>query len=346
MKAFQLVKYGAPSSSVFKEVDVEKPTLSKDNELLVKVHAFGLNYADVMARKGLYKAAPPLPCVLGYEVIGEIVSVKNTKNKKWIGKRVLAMTRFGGYAEYAKTVINGIVEIPKEISNGAALALATQYCTAYFALCHEIKLYPGETVLIHAASGGVGTALTQLAKWKGCKVIGLTRSAKKVDYLTKNGVDLPIVTTETDYKSEVNNYPEYNKVSAAFNAVGGTTVKKDLSILDINGKLVFYGISDRSKKRKGMFFTLFQFFKIGKFHPVFLLMKSQGVIGLNLLSIADQKPEKLQYVLKELVKLAKQKYITPVADYKFDWKNLPEAHDGFEKGKFTGKIYIQLDGFN
>ena len=207
MKAFQLVKYGAPSSSVFKEVEVEKPTLLKDDELLVKVHAFGLNYADVMARKGLYKAAPALPCVLGYEVIGEIVAVKNTKNNEWMGKRVLAMTRFGGYAEYAKTVINGIVEIPKEISNGAALALATQYCTAYFALCHEIKLYPSETVLIHAASGGVGTALTQLAKWKGCKVIGLTRSPKKVDYLIKNGVDLPIVTTEKDYKSEVENHP-------------------------------------------------------------------------------------------------------------------------------------------
>ena len=346
MKAFQLVKYGASSSLVFNEVDLEKPTLSNDDELLVKVHAFGLNYADVMARKGLYKSAPPLPCVLGYEVIGEIVAVKNTKNQDWIGKRVLAMTRFGGYAEYAKTKIKGIIEIPKEISNGAALALATQYCTAYFALCHEIKLYPGETVLIHAASGGVGTALTQLAKWKGCKVIGLTRSPKKVDYLKRNGVDLAVVTTETDYKSEVDNHPEYNKVSAAFNAVGGSTVKKDLSILDSNGKLVFYGISDRSKKRKGILYTLLQLFKIGKIHPVFLLMKSQGVIGLNLLSIADKKPEKLQYVLQELVELAKQKHITPVADFKFAWKDLPKAHDGFEKGKYTGKIYIELDGFN
>ena len=75
-------------------------------------------------------------------------------------------------------------------------------------------------------------------------------------------------------------------------------------------------------------------------------MKSQGVIGLNLLSIADKKPEKLQYVLQELVKLAKQKHITPVADFKFAWKDLPKAHDGFEKGKYTGKIYIELDGFN
>ena len=72
-------------------------------------------------------------------------------------------------------------------------------------------------------------------------------------------------------------------------------------------------------------------------------MKSKGVIGLNLLSIADKKPEKLQYVLQELVELAKQKHITPVADFKFAWKDLPKAHDGFEKGKYTGKIYIELD---
>ncbi len=346
MKAFQLTKYGGPSSLVFDEVELEKPTLLKDDELLVKVHAFGLNYADVMARKGLYRAAPPLPCILGYEVVGEVVEVKSTKNQKWIGKRVLAMTRFGGYAQYAKTVINGIVEIPQEISNGSALSLATQYCTAYFALCHEINLYPGETVLIHAASGGVGTALTQLAKWKGCNVIGLTRSPIKVEYLKQNGVDLPLITTEIDYKKEIENHPKYSKVSAAFNAVGGATVKKDLSILDTNGKLVFYGISDRSNHRKGVLFTLFQLFKIGKFHPVFLLMKSQGVIGLNLLSIADQKPEKMKSVLLELVELAKQKQITPVADFKFTWKDLPKAHDGFEKGKYTGKIYIELDGFS
>ena len=343
MRAFQLIRHGS-AKDVFKDVEVPKPILKKEEDVLIKVSAFGLNYADVMARKGLYRAAPPLPSILGYEVVGEIVEVKDQTNKSWIGKRVLAMTRFGGYAEYAKTNINGVVALAEDISDGTALALATQYCTAYFALCHEIKLYPNETVLIHAASGGVGTALTQLAKWKGCHVIGLTRSPEKVKYLKNNGVDMPIVTTQSDYKTEIESQSKKIKIAAIFNAVGGKTIKKDLTLLDTNGKLVFFGISDRSNQRKGLFFTLWQLFKIGKFHPVFLLMKSQGIIGLNLLSIADEKPEKLKFVLNELLKLAQQKKINPVAEHKFAWHELPEAHDGFEKGKYTGKIFIDLNG--
>lgn len=343
MRAFQLIRHGS-AKDVFKDVEVPKPILKKEEDVLIKVTAFGLNYADVMARKGLYRSAPALPSILGYEVVGEILEVKDQTNKSWIGKRVLAMTRFGGYAEYAKTTINGVVALPEDISDGTALALATQYCTAYFALCHEIKLYPNETVLIHAASGGVGTALTQLAKWKGCQVIGLTRSPEKVKYLKNNGVDMPIVTTQSDYKTEIESQSKKIKIAAVFNAVGGKTIKKDLTLLDTNGKLVFFGISDRSNQRKGLFFTLWQLFKIGKFHPVFLLMKSQGIIGLNLLSIADEKPEKLKFVLNELLKLAQQKKINPVAEHKFAWHELPEVHDGFEKGKYTGKIFIDLNG--
>ena len=155
---------------------------------------------------------------------------------------------------------------------------------------------------------------------------------------------MPIVTTQSDYKTEIESQSKKIKIAAIFNAVGGKTIKKDLTLLDTNGKLVFFGISDRSNQRKGLFFTLWQLFKIGKFHPVFLLMKSQGIIGLNLLSIADEKPEKLKFVLNELLKLAQQKKINPVAEHKFAWHELPEAHDGFEKGKYTGKIFIDLNG--
>ncbi len=95
MRAFQLIRHGS-AKDVFKDVEVPKPTLKKEQDVLIKVTAFGLNYADVMARKGLYRAAPALPSILGYEVVGEIVEVKDQTNKSWIGKRVLAMTRFGG----------------------------------------------------------------------------------------------------------------------------------------------------------------------------------------------------------------------------------------------------------
>ena len=133
MKAIQLIRYGS-ADKAFRSVEVPKPTLISEDDVLVKVHAFGLNFADVMARKGLYRAAPPIPAILGYEVVGEVVEVKNKNNESLIGKRVLALTRFGGYAEYACTNISGLVEIPAQISNGEALALATQYCTAFLAV--------------------------------------------------------------------------------------------------------------------------------------------------------------------------------------------------------------------
>ena len=339
MKAIQVVKYGDASTS-FQIANIEEPTLTNSHDVLIKVDSSGINFADVMARRGLYRAAPPLPAVLGYEVVGEVVKVKDPINNNFLGKRVLAMTRFGGYAELAVSTIMGLQEIPKELDNGAALALATQYCTAHYALNVQMNLFQGDTVLIHAASGGVGTALTQLAKLKGCRVIGLTRSEKKVSYLNKMGVDFPIVTSNKDYVLEVQRQIGIKKVDAIFNPVGGKTVKKDISLLNSGGKLVFFGISDRMKKRKGSLNTIFQLLKIGKIHPAMLLLNSHSLIGVNLLKIAEDKPEIISRSLKELINLVVNGEITPVADHSFNYSDIAQAHSGLEKGMFTGKSFI------
>jgi len=342
MKAIQLIKYGEASTS-FKIATVPEPELTNNEDVLIQVEASGINFADVMARKGLYRAAPPLPAVLGYEVVGVVIKVKDPANEHYIGKKVLAMTRFGGYAEFALSTIKGIQEIPKELNNGAALALATQYCTAYFALNVEMNLMKGDTVLIHAASGGVGTALTQLAKLKGCKVIGLTRSKNKLDYLTKNGVDICIVTSSEDYVNEVETKIGNKKVDAIFNPIGGKTVKKDLSLLSSGGKLVFFGISERLKKPKGIINTFFQLLKIGKVHPAILLLNSQSIIGVNLLKIAEDKPNVIDLILKELIELASENKINPNAKHGYSYKEIHSAHDGLEKGNFTGKSFINWE---
>ena len=341
MKAIQLIKYGS-ADKAFRSAEVSKPKLQSEDDVLVKVHAFGLNFADVMARKGLYRAAPPIPAVLGYEVIGEVVEVKSTNHQSLIGKRVVALTRFGGYAEYACTKISGLVEVPNQINDGEALALATQYCTAFLAVkkCQELK--EKDAVLIHSATGGVGTAITQLLKHKGCKVIGLTRSNEKVDYLIKNGVDIPIVTTKGDYSKQILEAINNHKVAASFNSVGGKTIKKDLSLLATNGQLVFFGISDRTNQKRGMLFTLFQLLKIGKTHPAKLLLNSQAIHGLNLLALADNKSEQIKEALQELISLRLEKKILPKADFSFEWENIAKAHDGLEKGKFTGKVFIKV----
>ena len=149
-------------------------------------------------------------------------------------------------------------------------------------------------MLIHSASGGVGTALTQLAKLKNCQIIGLTTTSSKISYLKKNGVNFPIYHRNNNYTEEVLKLTKNKKINAIFNSVGGHTFKKDLELLDSGGHLVFFGISDRIKSRKGILNTLFQLLKIGKIHPAKLILNSQSINGLNLLEIADKKPEQIQ----------------------------------------------------
>jgi len=163
MKAITLVKHGK-AESAFEERECPKP-LPKDGEVLIRVEAFGLNFADVLARLGLYREAPPIPCVLGYEVAGDVVEVGNGVDKSWLSKRVTAFTRFGGYAEFATTQASGIAEIGN-MDAGKATALATQYGTAWYMACDRAFIRKGDAVLVHSAAGGVGTALTQILKQK------------------------------------------------------------------------------------------------------------------------------------------------------------------------------------
>lgn len=340
MKAIQLIKYG-DAHTAFQTNEVPIPQLKSSDSVLIKVQAFGINFADVMARKGLYRAAPNLPAILGYEVVGTVERVNSNFNENLIGKRVLAMTRFGGYAEYSVASSKGIIEIQDQLPNGHALALATQYCTAHLAI-EKTSLFNNDFVLIHSASGGVGTALTQLAKLKNCQIIGLTTTSSKISYLKKNGVNFPIYHRNNNYTEEVIKLTKNKKINAIFNSVGGHTFKKDLELLDSGGHLVFFGISDRIKSRKGILNTLFQLLKIGKIHPAKLILNSQSINGLNLLEIADKKPEQIQNSLRELITLYMAKKISPVSNNEFNWDQISNAHYGLENSKFVGKVYINV----
>ena len=148
------------------------------NDVLIETEAFGLNYADVMARRGLYREAPAFPCVIGYEVVGTIIQTGSSVDITLIGKRVVAFTRFGGYAKHVITTKDAIAEIGKMPVNDA-LALATQGVTAYYMSNYISPVRTGEHVLIHAAAGGVGTLLIQLAKQAGAIVIAKVSSKEK-----------------------------------------------------------------------------------------------------------------------------------------------------------------------
>lgn len=336
MKAAVLVKHGE-ANKAFEIRQVEEPSLEMD-EVLIKVEAFGLNFADVMARQGLYQDAPPLPSILGYDVVGIIEKVGDESNNHLLGKRVVSMTRFGGYAEYAKTKAEGVSEIPETLPAGEALALATQYCTAYFMAYECVSVFEGDNVLMHAAAGGVGTALAQLLTLRGCTIFGLTSSDEKLHYLKDNGVHYPINYTKSNYETEIRKALGGNKLDVAFNSIGGASLKKDNRLLQKGGRTVLFGVADRSGKGKGMLPTLGLAWKSGIFSPLQMLMKSQAIIGVNMLHIADEKPQVIKRCLDAVVKLTEEGKLKPFVGGVFKYDKIGDAHALLEGRMSKGKI--------
>lgn len=339
MKAAVLVKQG-DANEAFEIRKLEKPVLDSD-DVLIKVEAFGLNFADVMARQGLYKEAPALPSVLGYDVVGVIEEVGDQSNEFLLGKRVVSMTRFGGYAEYAKTKAAGVSEISEKLPAGEALALATQYSTAYFMAYECVSVFEGDNVLMHAAAGGVGTALAQLLTLRGCTIFGLTSSDEKFDYLKTNGVQYPINHTKSNYETEIRKVLGGNKLDVAFNSVGGSTFKKDARLLQKGGRSVLYGVAERSGKGKGMLPTLDLAWKFGIYSPIQMLLHSQAIIGVNMLHIADEKPQVIRRCLDAVVKLTEEGTLRPYVGGVFKYDKIGDAHALLESRKSKGKIIVE-----
>lgn len=336
-QGFFLTKYGkAETAFQLRDLSLDQPA---ENEVLIEVEAFGLNYADVMARNNLYKEAPPLPAVLGYEVVGVIKATGKNVSSEMIGKRVVAFTRFGGYAKHAITPVSGVAEIGRMPAE-EALALSTQFVTAYYMTEYLSPVRAGEKVLIHAAGGGVGTALIQLCKWKQAFVYAKIGSSSKAKLVRDLGADVVIDYSKSDYQAQIASHLGKAKLDITYNPVGGSTFKKDMQLLGAGGRLIMFGGSERSGKKWGIFSTLNFVRKMGLIIPVFLMMKSKSILGVNMLKVADEKPDVLAECLQKVVALTKEGILKPQVGAKFSSDQLAEAHTLLESGKSTGKISV------
>ena len=220
MKAIVLTRYGRPQEAF--EIQ-ERPTPEPAaGQVRIAVEAFGLNYADVSARQGTYMDAPPIPCVIGYEVVGRVDAHGPGVTQPAIGQRVAALTRFGGYATAAVTDARAAVPIPDDLDSGLAVALPTQGGTAYYCAEEMVRLHAGDHVLVQAAAGGVGTLLVQLCKRHGCVVYGTAGSDEKLDYLRKLGVDHPINYRRDDFADAVRRVRGDAGIDVIFDSLGGS----------------------------------------------------------------------------------------------------------------------------
>ncbi len=339
MKAAVLVKNGA-ADKAFEIQEVAAPSLAA-GQVLVDVEAFGLNFADVMARQGLYQDCPPLPAIIGYEAVGRVNSWADDVSGFEKGQRVLAFTRFGAYATQVATMQEGVVPIPEAMPVGEAVALATQYCTAWYAAEEMVRLYAGDRVLIQSAAGGVGTALVQLAKHRGCYVFGTASTGKKLAYLKELGVDCPINYKESNFAKIIKQVSPTGKVDVVFDAVGGKSVKDGMKLLDAGGRMVCYGAASMSGSNKNVLRLAKTGLGFGLYSPIQLMMPSHSIIGVNMLRIADNKPLILQRCLIEVVKLWEKGVVKPTVGGDFAISELAQAHSSLANRQTIGKIVVR-----
>ena len=312
----------------------------QEDEVLIESEAFGLNYADVMARKGLYREAPPMPCVIGYELVGKVVQIGTNADPILMGKRVVAFCRFGGYAKHVITKHYAVVEID-DIPSEEAMALCTQAVTAYYMAEILAPVRKGDNVLIHAAAGGVGSILIQLCKRKGANVIAKIGNDLKKETVLNLGADFVVNYNKSVYEQEVLKILNGDRLDVSFNPVAGSTMKKDLALLASGGRLFLFGGSEMVGGKFGLLSTLNFLRKMGLLLPIKFMMLSKNILGVNMLKIADNRPSVIQKCLEDVVNLFKNGELKVVSSTIFNANQIAEAHELLESGKSIGKITVK-----
>ena len=339
MRAAFLVKKGnAHEAFQLREAPIPVPSAG---QVLIRSEVFGLNFAEIPMRYGMYREAPEMPFIPGYDMVGRVEAVGNDVDEKWIGKRVAAMARFGTYAEYCATPVSGISEISESMPAAKASAIGVQYTTAYYAAIFSMNLIPRDKVLIHAGAGGVGSALIQLCKWKGATVFATVGSNAKMERARELGADHVINYREEDYEAACKKILGKSRLDATFNPIAGSTFKKDLRLLGSGGRLALYGAAQRMGQKGGKLATYRFLWKMGLLMPILLMAKSRAVIGINILKIADHREHVIQHCFDELIKLHEQEIIDPLVGGEFPIEKLAEAHEMLENRKTMGKLVVR-----
>lgn len=335
MKQIWITKYGPPETLEVREGTLPMPMAG---EVTVAVKAAGINFADLMARKGLYQDAPRPPCVVGYEVAGVVEAVGSGLDPSWKGKSVFALTRFGGYSEKINLpAVNCFVK-PRSLSFEEAAALPVNYLTALILVTVMGGLRRGETVLIHNAGGGVGLAALQIAKHIGAVTIG-TASVSKHGFLTKQGLDHPVDYRTGDWVQAVRDLTGGRGVELILDPVGGSFWKKNYRLLRGTGRMGSFGISSASESRGRLAALIGIVASLPRINLLALMNTNRGVFGVNLGHLWKEG-EKVHEWTMELLAGVKEGWVRPFVDKTFTFQEAPLAHRYIEERHNRGKVIL------
>jgi NADPH:quinone reductase-like Zn-dependent oxidoreductase len=341
MRAVVITRHGGPE--VLQVQERPDPPVGR-GEVRIAVRAAGINFADTLARTGLYPDAPKVPCVVGYEVAGEVESVGEGVGSVKSGDRVLAGTRFNGQAELVTVPESMVYELPEPLSFEQGAAFPVNYATAQAGLVVMGGLKERERVLIHAAAGGVGISATQIAKRVGAEVFG-TASASKHEAIRAQGVDHPIDYRSQDFAQEVRRITGGEGIDVAFDALGPSSFRKDYQLLRAGGRLIMYGASEvQTGERRSVPTALRSvvkspFSSMPWWKGLGVMTENKGVFGLNMLSWWDTE-RSLDRVIKPLIPELQRGELKPVVAEAFSFDQAPDAHRFIAQRRNVGKVVL------
>jgi len=334
----QIVTTANGDIDVLKVQEKPDPT-PRDDEVVIRVRAAGLNFADILARQGLYPDGPAKPCVMGYEVSGVVDAVGKDVNSSFVGKSVVALTRFGGQSEMIAVKATQIFEKPEKLTFEQAAAIPVNYLTAYALIVVMGSLHEGESILIHNAGGGVGLAALDIAKKIGAVTYG-TASSGKHKFLTERGLDHPIDYRNQDWQPQLMQLTNGRGVDLIIDPIGGVHWKKSYAALRHTGRLGMFGVSTASANGiSGKLKMLKAVVQMPRFHPLGLLNKNRGVFGLNLGHMWHE-PEKVALWMRDLLRGVDEEWIQPHVDQAFPFDDVGKAHRHLEERKNIGKVVL------
>jgi NADPH2:quinone reductase len=319
MKAIQVQKTGG--AEVLQLVDLPAPT-PKPNEALVEIRATGVNFIDVYHREGRYPA--PLPFVIGQEAAGVVTAVGANVEQFKSGDRVAYTSVMGSYAEFAAVPADRLVRIPAGVSDHQAAAAMLQGMTAHYLSHDTFPLKRGDTALIHAAAGGVGLLLVQMAHHIGARVIATVSTPAKAELARQAGADEVILYTQTDFEAETKRLTGGQGVHVVYDSVGKTTFDKGLNVLRPRGMMALYGGSSGA---------------VPAFDPLLLTQKGSLFLTRPTLNhyIAGDALQQRAGAVFSMIGAGKLKLRI---EHTYPLAHAPQAHRDLEGRKTTGKLLL------
>jgi NADPH:quinone reductase-like Zn-dependent oxidoreductase len=343
MRALVVRRYGPPE--VFEAQQVPDPQ-PKAGEVLIRVKAIGINFADLLQRMGLYPGSPKPPFVPGLEIAGVVEKIvegpkRNETDGLKRGDAVVAMPHFKAYAEWVAVPANMVYRIPAGMPFDDAAAFPVNYLTAYHSMFPMGNMQAGDRILIHGAAGGVGIAAVQLARAKGLVIFGTAGPAKQ-EYLRKIGVDHPIDYEKSDFVKVVRQYAP-DGIEMVMDPIGGKSLTRGQKCLGPTGRLVIYGLSDAAGAggKRSLLRGAKALLQTPRFHPLKLMAQNLTVIGVSL-GVMESRGALLRSELEELFRMYSAGKIKPVIGKTFPLDQAAAAHQYIHDRKNIGKVVLSV----